>query len=96
MSQPTDLDTVLMHIGDLKKHVDERLSTQDTTIGEIKTALVGNEAMGNKGIVKRLGEIEGAVAENTTWRNRIAAMAAGMGLGGGALGHTILKKLSGE
>jgi hypothetical protein len=47
----------------------QRLDRMERVLNEVKTALVGNEALGNKGIVNRLKEVEVGMTE----LNRIRA-----------------------
>lgn len=57
--------------------IHRRLDSQDQTLSAIHSALVGNPAMGHKGIVSRMEAAEGAIADHNGKMVRWGGMVAG-------------------
>lgn len=51
----------------------EEIQSIRDSLHRIELALVGDPAMGNKGLVARMSEVEKEASENTTWRESVKA-----------------------
>ena len=72
----------------------KRLDAQDHLLYEIRGALVGNEQLGQKGLVKRVEHVEAHVTAVEGLKLKIAGAIAALSLAGSLIGSKLADWLS--
>ena len=73
-----------------------RLDSQDKTLSAIHSALIGNEPLGQKGLVKRIEHVENHVTKMEHLKVKLAGAVAGLSLAGSAVGSKLSEILFGS
>ena len=91
-----EVGSAIKDVHSKQTEVFNRLGEQDKMLTAIHVALVGNEELGQRGLVKRIEHVEGHVTKMEHLKLKLAGAVAGLSIAGSAIGSKLSDILFGN